>query len=42
VVKVSERRHGLGSEHPLCDKIQLNDNLVFGCVGNRFFKFLHL
>jgi protein-S-isoprenylcysteine O-methyltransferase Ste14 len=23
VVKVSEKRHGLGSEHPLCDRIQL-------------------
>ena len=29
MVKVSERRHGLGSEHPLCDKIQLIMLILF-------------
>jgi len=29
VVKVSEKRHGLGSEHPLCDKIQLIMLILF-------------
>jgi len=29
VVKVSEKRHGLGSEHPLCDKIQLIMIILF-------------
>jgi protein-S-isoprenylcysteine O-methyltransferase Ste14 len=29
VVKVSEKRHGLGSEHPLCDRIQLIMLMLF-------------
>ena len=29
MVKVSEERHGLGSEHPLCDKIQLIMLILF-------------
>jgi len=29
VVKVSEKRHGLGSEHPLCDRIQLVMLILF-------------
>jgi protein-S-isoprenylcysteine O-methyltransferase Ste14 len=29
VVNVSEKRHGLGSEHPLCDKIQLIMMILF-------------
>jgi len=29
VVKISEKRHGLGSEHPLCDKIQLIMIILF-------------
>jgi len=29
VVKISKKRHGLGSEHPLCDKIQLIMLILF-------------
>ena len=29
MVKISEKRHGLGSEHPLCDKIQLIMLILF-------------
>jgi len=29
VVKISEKRHGLGSEHPLCDRIQLIMIILF-------------
>ena len=29
MVKVSEKRHGLGSEHPLCDRIQLIMLILF-------------
>lgn len=29
MIKVSEKRHGLGSEHPLCDKIQLIMLILF-------------
>ncbi len=29
MVKISEKRHGLGSEHPLCDRIQLVMIILF-------------
>jgi hypothetical protein len=34
VVKISEKRHGLGSEHPLCDKIQL---IIIILCGERIY-----